>query len=92
MALEHDLESALAEAVRITGSQSAFGRLFEKNGRPIRQSTVRAWLLNDSLPAEYVLAAEAATGVSRYRLRHDVFGSAPEPLGQINSPASECAQ
>lgn len=72
MAIEHESDSALAEAVRKVGSQSAFGRLIKK-----RQSTVREWLIADRLPGEYVLAIEAATGVSRHRLRPDVYGAQP---------------
>lgn len=73
MAIEHETDSALAEAVRKVGSQSAFGRLIKK-----RQSTVREWLMADRLPGEYVLAIEAATGVSKHRLRPDVYGAEPK--------------
>jgi DNA-binding transcriptional regulator YdaS (Cro superfamily) len=73
MAIEHESDSALAEAVRKVGSQSAFGRLIKK-----RQSTVREWLMADRLPGEYVLAIEAATGVSKHRLRPDVYGAEPD--------------
>ena len=73
MAIEHETDSALAEAVRKVGSQSAFGRLIKK-----RQSTVREWLMADRLPGEYVLAIEAATGVSKHRLRPDVYGDGPD--------------
>jgi DNA-binding transcriptional regulator YdaS (Cro superfamily) len=72
MALEHESDSALARAVRKLRSQSAFGRLVGK-----RQSSVREWLKSDTLPPEHVLAVEAATGVSRYELRPDVYGEAP---------------
>jgi len=68
MAIEHELGSALAEAVRTAGSQSAFGRLVGK-----RQSTVREWLMAGRLPAEHVLAAEAATGIPKERLRPDIY-------------------
>jgi len=77
MAIEHESDSALAEAVRRVGSQSAFGRLIEK-----RQSTVRSWLVsNTPLPGEYCRAIETATGVSRYRLNPEVFG--PEPSATL---------
>jgi len=88
MALEHDHESQLARAIRLAGSQSAFGRLIGK-----RQSVVHDWLKRGlPLPAEHVLAVEAATGISRYDLRPDVYGPAPETLIQIASPASVCAR
>jgi DNA-binding transcriptional regulator YdaS (Cro superfamily) len=69
MAIEHDLDSPFAEAVRRAGSQSAFGRLINKT-----QSTVRGWLVEGKdLPAEHVLVVEAATGVSRHDLRPDIY-------------------
>ena len=50
MAIEHDLDSGLAKAVRMAGSQSAFGRIIGK-----RQSVVYDWLRRDvALPAELV--------------------------------------
>jgi DNA-binding transcriptional regulator YdaS (Cro superfamily) len=74
MAIEHQSDSALAEAVRTAGSQSAFGRLVGK-----RQSTVREWLMTDRLPAEHVLAIEAATGVPKERLRPDIYPAEDVP-------------
>lgn len=69
MALEHESETALARAVRAAGSQSAFGRII---GRP--QTTVSTWLREGrELPAEHVLAVEAATGVSKHALRPDIY-------------------
>jgi len=68
MAIEHESDTALAQAVRAAGSQSAFGRLVGK-----RQSTVREWLITDRLPAEHVLAIEAATGVPKEQLRPDIY-------------------
>ena len=77
MAIEPESDSALAEAVRKAGSQSAFGRLINK-----RQSTVRSWLVSNTLlPGEFCRAVEAATGVSKYRLNPDVFGA--EPTGDV---------
>lgn len=69
MALEHDSDSALAQAVRALGSQSAFGRLLGK-----RQSVIFGWLRDSRpLPAEHVLAVEEATGISRHDLRPDIY-------------------
>jgi DNA-binding transcriptional regulator YdaS (Cro superfamily) len=75
MAIEHVTDTALAQAVRAAGSQSAFGRLVGK-----RQSTVREWLMTDRLPAEHVLAIEAATGVPKEQLRPDIY-----PVGNASS-------
>ena len=72
MALEHESDSALARAVRLAGSQSAFGRLIGK-----RQSTVHEWLKANALPPEHVLTVERETGISRHDLRPDVYGPAP---------------
>lgn len=76
MGIEHDLESAIAKAVRAAGSQSALGRLI---GR--RQSTVREWLLAGRVSPEAVLQVEAATGVSKHDLRPDLYPreAAPAP-------------
>ena len=68
MALEHESDSALALAVRKSGSQSAFGRLLGK-----RQSSVREWLKAGQLPPEHCLIVEAATGISRHALRPDIY-------------------
>lgn len=69
MALEHESSSALAEAVRKAGSQSAFGRLIGK-----RQSVVHDWLRDDKpLPAELVLKVEQELGLSRHDLRPDIY-------------------
>lgn len=69
MALEHDIDSALAAAVRAAGSQSSFARLI---GCP--QPTLHGWLKNRAdLPAEFVLKAEAETGISRHDLRPDLY-------------------
>jgi DNA-binding transcriptional regulator YdaS (Cro superfamily) len=76
--------TALADAVKAAGSQSAFGRLI---GR--RQSTVRDWLVaGKELPAEYVLRVEAELGMSRHVLRPDIYpvvdhGLAPIPTSAI---------
>lgn len=69
MGIEQTIESPLATAIRVTGSQSAFARLLGRG-----QATVNDWLrLGKPLPAEHVLAVEAATGVSRHDLRPDLY-------------------
>lgn len=86
MAIEHDSDSVLAEAVRKAGSQSAFGRIIGK-----RQSTVRSWLENETpLPGEFCLKIEAVTGVSKHRLRPDVYGSEPV-AARTSTPAGQTA-
>jgi len=69
MAIEQDLDSGLAKAVRAAGSQSAFGRIIGK-----RQSVVYDWLRRDvPLPAELVRTVEQATGLSKHTLRPDLY-------------------
>jgi len=76
MALEHDSDSALARAIRLAGSQTAFGRLLGK-----RQSVVNDWLrFERPLPAEHVLAVETATGISRHELRPDIYPIDEPPM------------
>jgi DNA-binding transcriptional regulator YdaS (Cro superfamily) len=85
MGIESRLESPLAEAVRKVGSQSAFGRLVGKSQTSVFEA------LRDDRPlwAESVLAVEEATGISRHRLRPDVYG--PEPISNADLPAEGAA-
>lgn len=70
---------ALEEAVTRAGGQSALARMIDK-----QQGHVSIWLRRDKKAApECVLAIETATGVSRHRLRPDVFGPAPEAAGGL---------
>jgi len=80
MSLEHRIDTPLAKAVRVAGSQSAFGRLVGK-----RQSTVREWLKR-GLPAEFCQAVEAATGVPKEQLRPDIYP--PSGSEADNAPAA----
>ncbi|MDF2603590.1 transcriptional regulator [Sphingomonas sp.] len=65
--------ATLREAIKQIGSQTATGRLLG-----VSQAAVWAWLNEGKvLPAEHVLRVEEATGISRHRLRPDVYG--PEP-------------
>lgn len=73
MGIESRLDTPLAEAVRQVGSQSAFGRLVGKS----QASVFEALRDNRPLWPEAVLTVEEATGISRHRLRPDVYG--PEP-------------
>lgn len=83
MGIESRLETPLAEAVRKVGSQSAFARLVSKS-----QPSVYQLLQQDGLlwPGS-VLTVEAATGISRHRLRPDVYG--PEPAKATEARADD---
>lgn len=64
---------ALAAAIKAVGSQ---GALAEKIGKS--QQAISYWVSSGKgVPAEHVLAVEAASGVSRNNLRPDIFGPAP---------------
>lgn len=79
MALEHESDSPLAAAVRMAGSQTAFGALIGK-----RQSVINDWLREGRpLPAEHVLTVEKATGISRHALRPDIY-----PIDESPSPGT----
>lgn len=66
------MAAALADAIERAGGQSALARICG-----VRQGHVWAWLNKTRrCPAEHVLAIERATGVTRHRLRPDVFGEA----------------
>ena len=60
---------ALTDAVRIAGGQSALARICGKS-----QPAVWKWLQSSKrLPAEHVIAVEAATRISRHALRPDIY-------------------
>lgn len=74
-------ESPLHEAVRRIGSQGRMAKLCR-----VAQPTVWKWLNRDKpLPAEHVLAVEAATGISRHDLRPDIY---PREAPQSSPDAS----
>ena len=82
MGIEASLDTPLAESVRKVGSQSAFARLVGKS-----QASVYG-LLRDGkqLWPETVLTVEAKTGVSRYRLRPDIYGAEPSSDAPTHAP------
>lgn len=61
---------ALGLALQKAGSASALARFLG-----ISPSAVLQW---DEVPPSRVLAVEKMTGVSRYDLRPDIYGSAPK--------------
>lgn len=72
-------KAALRKAVEKAGGQQALADLLSTPTKKVRQSRVSNWLNRDQLGAspEFCVAIEEATGVTRYELRPDVFGSAP---------------
>lgn len=69
--------NAISKAVDLLGL-AVIGNLYSPRISP---QAVHKWTISGAVPAERVLAIEAATKgkVSRYDLRPDVFGSPPEP-------------
>lgn len=66
MVESNDIIRAARVALKSQGLADALG---------IPLSEIAAW---DRVPAEMVLKVERATGISRYKLRPDVFGDTPE--------------
>lgn len=60
----------IERAVQAAGGQQA---LAEKCG--VKYQAIQKWLRTKRVPAERVLAVEAATGVSRHELRPDIYPS-----------------
>ncbi|MEQ8034290.1 YdaS family helix-turn-helix protein [Xanthomonas sp. WHRI 6106] len=79
----------LERAVEAAGGQSALARILATETRVVRQGHVWAWIhRGHSVPAEFVIKIESATGVSRHDLRPDVFGPAPaNPEGEVADAA-----
>lgn len=55
------------------GGQSALARALGVTPQAVQQ-----WVKADRIPAEKCLAVEKELNLSRYELRPDVFGAAPE--------------
>ena len=74
--MSHTPLSALESAIEFAGSQTALAQVCG-----VKQTTVWQWLHRmKRMPAEYVLRAESATGVSRHDLRPDIYPVEPARL------------
>lgn len=60
---------ALLDACDAVGGQSALARALKLKS----QGTISGWLAAGRVPAERVLAVEGVSGVSRHRLRPDLY-------------------
>ncbi len=65
--------TAIEIAVKRAGSQSELARRIG-----VRQGYIWKWLKSGRIPAERVLAVEAATGISRSELRPDIYPAADQ--------------
>lgn len=73
-------QNALDRAIDVCGTQAELARrVSDALGEGVAPQHVWNWRhrAGGKVPAEYCRAVEAATGVTRYELRPDVFGAAP---------------
>lgn len=73
---------ALMEAVRAAGGQARLARAVGVTVQAVHQ-----WLNKGRVPVERASKVAEVTGVSKHRLRQDIFGPAPERHEQ---EANEC--
>jgi DNA-binding transcriptional regulator YdaS (Cro superfamily) len=77
--------AALRRAIALKKNQEAFGALFGKS-----QQLVSYWISSgQGLPSEFVLSAEAATGIPRWELRPDIYppNLGPGPAATLSAAA-----
>lgn len=80
------MKDIVSKLIRQAGGCSALGRSVG-----VTHAAIRRWKLMGRVPAERVLAVERITGVSRYQLRPDVYGDAPDSP-QPPPPATDPGQ
>lgn len=73
----------LDRAIAVAGSRYRLAKLIG-----VKPPSVYDW---DEAPADRCIAIEAATGVSRYHLRPDVFGEVPDCPSQPPPPPRQGA-
>lgn len=86
--------TALNDAVKAAGSEARLAeeinlrRPDDAKWKPQTRSHVNSWRVRDGgkCPPHLVLIVEDATGISRHRLRPDVFGEAPIPAPEERQP------
>jgi DNA-binding transcriptional regulator YdaS (Cro superfamily) len=81
------IAKATADAKAAAGGPSALARGLSESGEMISSQAVSKWA---QVPAERVLEVERLSGVSRYRLRPDVFGVFPD-IGEAGQPDGAAA-
>jgi DNA-binding transcriptional regulator YdaS (Cro superfamily) len=62
------MKAAIEQAIQVAGGRKA---LAERIG--VRVQAVEKWVRFDRIPAERVLTIERLTGVSRHKLRPDLY-------------------
>ncbi|MDG9855639.1 YdaS family helix-turn-helix protein [Pseudomonas aeruginosa] len=78
-----DMREALAEAVAAAGGQVGFALELSTPDRLVSQQIVSYWTRRGYLPAEFVIRVEMKIGVSRDRLRPDVFCVPQDLMPQV---------
>ena len=70
-------KSPIEKACERVGGQTALARALK-----VSQQRVWGWVhKKKQIPAEFVLAAEAVTGIPRHVLRHDIYPPVLRPTG-----------
>lgn len=72
MVFSSRMDSALERAIKAAGGPAALARICSQHPQAVSR-----WRREGQPPAKHCLAIEAATGVTRYELRPDVFGNGP---------------
>lgn len=85
-ASDDSTKAALLIAIQVAGSEGALARRINGVQLPLPAGTakksqhVSKWKVRGACPPDQVLRIEAVTGVSRHKLRPDVFGYEPIPV------------
>ncbi len=71
------LAKAIAAAKTITALTAKLNKMAVRPERKLTVQAVAQWI---DVPPDRCIGVEAATGVSRYELRPDIYGKGPGPL------------
>ena len=75
-----DMATVMREAIVLAGgSVKIASTLIGRDGKPLSRQAVDQWSV---VPPRHVLRVEELTGISRYRLRPDLYGPEPRPLAR----------
>jgi DNA-binding transcriptional regulator YdaS (Cro superfamily) len=77
-------DPGLTEALERAQTARRLAELLSDMGDPISVQAVAKW---ERCPSARCLDVERATGVSRYRLRPDIYGEEPKPKGRSQRPS-----
>lgn len=83
------METSIEQAVRLAGGQTALAKALKGKHPNVKQQNVWKWLRAKRVSAEFVLAIEAATGVSRHDLRPDIYPTTDTNRQPLSPEVSE---